>query len=217
MRRMLGAVVTAVLVGGVVPGTAGAQGVTLGGKFGANFAKADINDDQGERTRRGIVLGGVLGIPLHEAFGIQLEALYAQKGLAAEDSPDERAVLKINYIDVPVLAHVRIPNRSGPVRPVFYAGPVISFEVACSIEFEEGGISGEAGCRDEDFGVDQFISAAVDFGLTGGGGFDVDLGKTILSFEARYTHGFTDILEEDATEIKNRVISAMVGLSFRVP
>ncbi len=201
-----------------LPSTALGQAVTLGAKLGANFATIDVSGFQGEETRTAIVAGGVLGIGVSRTFGVQLETLYAQKGAKARDD-DETERLWIDYVEVPVLVRVRVPVGSSSVRPVFYAGPTVAFEVSCTHGLETGGSDFEAGCREPGpvSELDPVQTASVDAAIALGGGIDVDLGRTILSFEVRYTNGFTNIVDEDTTEWKNRVLAVIMGLAVRLP
>ena len=70
-----------------------------------------------------------------------------------------------------------------------------------------------------------FISMRGDFGE--GNPWQMGMGRAVapvleamdfrvLSVEARYTNGFTNILDEDSTTLKNRVISVVVGWVVRL-
>ena len=218
MRKLFGSFLstTALIFAAALPANiAVAQEISVGGKIGVNLAKTAVDDFDEEETRTGIVGGASLGIGLGPVFGLQIEALYAQKGVKAPDQ-DLTISLQTDYLEMPLLARIRIPVSGGNVRPTLSAGPAVAFELACTLEAESGGVEVEVGCRESGDGLDALNTASVDFGLLVGGGLDIDVGKTILSFEGRYTHGLVDILQDDASQLKNRAFTFLVGLSFRV-
>ena len=191
----------------VVAGTASAQeqSAAVGVKAGINFANlnfegdgATVNLDQ----RKGVVGGLFVIWPADGRLGLQTEVLYSQKGAQMEEGGDS-AKIKLDYIDVPVLARFSSPVSTGTSFHVF-AGPSFGFRVSAKAEssFED-----EDDSEDIEDDVERF-----DFGLVAGAGLEI--GRFLV--DGRYTWGLSNInkVESDDVKIKNRVFSVMAGIRF---
>jgi Outer membrane protein beta-barrel domain len=186
---------------------ASAQGVVVGIKGGVNFASIQFNEE-GENVnfdRRTGFVGGVFVVwPASERFGLQLEALYSQKGARIAGS-DVEAELRLDYVDVPVLLRVSTArDRSGAAFHVF-GGPSVGIRARAKAT---AALEGESGSGDISEDVER-----LDLGLVAGAG--VEIGRFVI--DVRHTWGLSNINKnpsEDDTTIKNRVFAAMVGLRF---
>jgi len=198
-------VVLCLVLGGAT--AASAQGVVAGVKGGVNFANIHF-DEEGDKVnfdRRVGFVGGVFVVwPGEARFGLQLEALYSQKG-ARLDAPDAQVQLKLDYVDVPVLLRVSTArNRSGTAFHAF-GGPSVGIRVHGKATAAIEGVSGSDDLSED---VERF-----DFGLVAGAG--VELGRFII--DVRNTWGLSNVNKnpsEDDTTIKNHVFAAMVGIRF---
>ena len=185
----------------VCAGPARAQGLDFGVKGGVNVADVDLSGDGDAPSfdpRIGLVAGGFVRMPISSWLAVQAEGLYAEKGARFEDSGvDARLIL--NYVEVPVLAHVRLAR-------VFYAtaGPSMAFLVQARARTRFSGATEDIDISDE---VQSF-----DFGLAMGGG--VELGRLII--DGRYTLGLRDADKDttDTSTMKNRTISFTAGFRF---
>ena len=113
--------------------------------------------------------------------------------------------IKLDYVDVPVLARFSSPVSGGTSFHVF-AGPSFSFRVSAKAEssFED-----EEESEDIDDDVERF-----DLGLVAGAG--LEFGHFLI--DGRYTWGLSNINknkdETDDVKIKNRVFAVMAGIRF---
>lgn len=179
-----------------VAGSASAQGT--GVIVGMNFANVETTPDQGDvfDRRTGFAGGIFFGLPLGPSLSIQPEVLYSQKGVKFKDSPsDER--IELDYLDVPVLARI----TSGGGGLAFVVGPSFGFKLRA-----RGKSDGS-----EDADLDDFVES-FDFGFVLGAGLQ---GRRAF-LDGRYQWGLSNINKTafDATEVKNRVISVMLGFRF---
>lgn len=214
MKKTMMATATALVLGLAV--TAGAQaqaGVSVGLKGGLNSSTLVGKDAKAMGTisaRQAFGGGAFMQVRLHRYFAIQPEVLYMRKGADIADVGISNTV-KLDYIEVPLLAKVMIPTAS-PVLPYLFAGPQLSFKSACKASTTEGATTTTASCDQAPFNTKV---KSTDFGAAFGGGFNFDAGGAVISLDARYTVGFTKLVDEATNNrVKNRAFSAMVGVSM---
>ncbi|WP_375435770.1 porin family protein [uncultured Hymenobacter sp.] len=180
----------------------------FGIKAGVNNAVLDgqnINMDTDYKTTYHV--GAFLRLPIVGPLSIQPEVLYSLQGsqfksaVANYDS-------KLHYLNIPVLAHVKV----GPVYAE--AGP----QFGVLLGARENGtlrISAADGYGPVDRTADNNYKKN-DFALAAGAG--LELGSVIIG--ARYTAGINNINDVDDLNgandprLKNRVIQAFVGIKF---
>lgn len=160
----------------------------LGIKGGFNLSKLQIDDVEDERGRFGYHFGAYLFVPITESFGIQPEVLYSTKGSTAEynldifGTPyDGEVTLELNYIDVPLMAVVRLGSMVE-----LHGGPYIGFLTNAKYKSE-----GDLGSSDEDLDNDSFKN--VDYGIGFGGAINLNA----LQFGARYNIGFQKVQDDE--------------------
>lgn len=220
-----------------------AQSVSIGVKGGLNmstFGGEDANQafqsgdipglsvDFDPAMRTAFVAGGFVTIQLDDYFALQPELLYVSRGVRYNDDGSVLGVpftydvkLKVNYLEIPVLAKLTIPTGT-PAIPFLYAGPSIGLKVGkattdgtVTVMGQETDISDEDGDSDSNF-------KSSDFGVAFGGGLGLKLGGGMLSFDARYTLGLSTIMkpqtdnngDEVEMDIKNRSLALTLGFSF---
>jgi hypothetical protein len=184
--------------------TASAQSVprtSWGIVAGANFAKLTGDDADGVKTRTGFVGGVTADFHVASNVGLEIDGLYSQEG-AKIDLGDSDGTLKLDYVRVPVLLRFNFPTHS-TVHPFVNIGPSLGFKVGC----KETAGSDSANCDDISTDVKSF-----DFAGTVGAGLGFNVGKQELSVQARFTKGFTKIIED--ADAKNQNFSIMAGFSF---
>jgi hypothetical protein len=191
----------------VVSGAASAQEqpAAVGVKAGVNFANLNFEGDGAtvNLDRRKGAVGGVFVVwPATGRVALQTEALYSQKGAQMEED-GASGKIKLDYVDVPVLARFSSPVSPGTSFHVF-AGPSFSFRVSAKSEFS---FEGEEENEDIDDDVERF-----DLGLVAGAG--LEFGRVVV--DGRYTWGLSNINkdENDDVKIKNRVFAVMAGIRF---
>jgi hypothetical protein len=190
--------VWAAVIGVLGAGATKAQAQDRGGvRIGVNFATLSTDDDQdfNPKTRTGLVVGLYGVVPVNDIFAFQPEVLFSQQGAKAEDGGEE-ATLKLDYVQIPALARIRL----GRTSPAFLlVGPTFGFNTRAESEF-----NGET----EDF-KDEVKGN--DVGLVTG--IAINAGPAVV--DARYTWGLMNI--DDSTnpgDVKNKVFSLSFGLRF---
>ena len=188
------------LIGLLVASPVSAQEISGGGKVGFIVSNLSSAEDFDPTTKSGFAAGGFVSIGINDLFSIQPEVLFVQKGAKlTEDGEDgDEATLKLNYVEVPILAVFTI-QTSGNVTPFVYAGPSFGMNTLAQAEFggEEQDVSDEV--------------KGSDVSIVFGGGGKVG-GFTV---EARYAAGVSAISEGEADEnIRTRAFMVLAGFSF---
>jgi len=164
-----------------------------GGTSFANISGDDVNFDT--NTRVGIVLGAYAGLSFSDLpVTIQPEILYTQKGYKTENS-GVTSTLKLNYIEVPILAKFSFETM-GSVQPHVIAGPFVGINILS--ESSSGGTTQD---------LDSISSG--EFGLAAGAGVNV----SGIDITARYDLGITQIFEDDV-DARNGAIMITAGYTF---
>ncbi len=206
MSMLIGTVVCMILL----PNSSLAIELTGGLKIGANFANfygedlKELEEGLGEdfESRLGICIGGFITVNISEMFAIQPEVLYSMKGSKVEGTlfgETFKVEFNLSYLEIPVLVKLRIPTQ-GNVKPSLFVGPSLAIKLSGKGKIEYAGESEEEDLeelKDTDFGL--IMGAGIDFGK--------------LTVDLRYNLGLTKIPEED-DDVKNKVISLMIGYSF---
>ncbi len=148
----------------------------------------------------GVFWGFNLGI-----FSIQPEALYVRMGARMEEGTDWMEA-RLDYIQVPVLLKLNI--LPGPVSPMIYAGPYLSFLISAKGVQEIGGVT-------ESFDIKDGYTST-DYGFVFGGGIDFRLAAVKLSAEVRYNLGMANIAKDPIAGFsqKNQSLMVLVGIGF---
>jgi len=114
--------------------------------------------------------------------------------------------VKASYLEVPAMAKFTFGESS--VRPSLMVGPSIGFLLSAeqTAEFIDG--------ADEDISD---TTEDIEFGLTGGGGLEFDLGDSSVDafVQARYYLGLSDTHTEEENH-KSRGFKFVAGLSFPI-
>jgi hypothetical protein len=161
--------------------------------------------------RTGFVAGVFVTVGVSPRFAIQPELLYSQQGARVPVEAGIAGVIKLDYVQVPVLAQLRFPGGGNAV-PFLIAGPSLGFKASCELAVEAFGTSLDVDCDDPVADLNPFTSTD----LSGVLGVGVEVSG--LTVSARYQHGFTNIndLVGEVETIRNRVLSLMVGYGFRL-
>lgn len=188
-----------------------AQELSVGVKVGPNAAR-QVGWCCGESnpfdSRLGLTGGATGTIGLVGPIGLQVELLYAGKGMRG--SPAFQ--LRLNYLEAPVLMRV-MPARRQAVRPVILLGVAPAFELSCTAralppEPASAGPTEPVDCGD-------YRATKVDLGLVGGIGADVRVRGVVWTAEARYTYGIRDLTPQwDFVRTTNRSLAFLLGIRF---
>lgn len=199
----------------------------LGIKAGINLtslseepAESSIQDFE-EESILGFQAGLVAEIPVSEAFAIQPELLWVQKGgrrlyELAGSSYEQRVTY--NYVQVPVLAKVKAGETDGSgLGLYFFGGPFVGYALDGKVEQDltVAGVTTES-----EFDIefdDKDNQRRIDWGATFGLG--ANLGA--LFIDLRYDLGINNMLDDDANNnndndpyLRTRGIGLTAGFVF---
>ncbi len=180
----------------------------FGLKGGMNMANlsADPAELEDEGSLKGYALGAWWGIPLNRRLSLRAEALYSMKG-DSETSGGYTATTHVSYIDVPVLAKVRLLN-GGTAQPSLFLGPSMAINVGANSTLEGQGTELDVDIQDQ---VSSF-----ELGMVVGAGVDFDLGANTYGVELRYARGLSNAAAETANgDAHNNVIAVMGSVGFK--
>jgi hypothetical protein len=205
----------AVMVMALCGSVAASTTFDLGLKVGGGMSKLNI---AGADMKAGLDGGAFFGIRLNPNLSIQTEILYAQKGMEFNLLGLGDFKWEMDYIEIPIVVK-RGFSTSGNLKPVFFAGPAISFLSSAKRT------SSVMGTEEEEDIKEGFKST--DIGVTAGAGLDwlmgtngrlvADLRLTISLIENRDTS--SDILQDtigDEGSLRNLNITLMVGYGFEL-
>ncbi len=185
------------------------QTVWLGVKGGWNNATVAVNQDFGFDIDHvnSYHVGALLGVDVHPALAIELEALYGRKGYGARGLGFEGEAVA-GFLQIPLLLRLKIPTRAGIVTPHLFAGPGVGFELHCQVTGMEAGLSFDESC--DDFELDR---KQVDVGVLFGGGLMVAAGPGNLLLDAAYDLGLRNLADDPAglEEVRSRTFCLSVG------
>jgi len=168
-----------------------------GVRIGINAAtlSVDNEEDFNPKVRTGLVVGLYGVVPVNDIFAFQPEVLFSQQGAKVEDGSDE-ATLKLDYVQIPALARIRL-GRTSPAY--LLVGPTFGFNTKAESDFDG---------QTEDF-KDEVKGN--DVGLVTG--IAINAGRAVI--DGRYTWGLMNIDDStDPSNVKNRVFSVSVGFRF---
>ena len=173
--------------------------ITYGVKAGVNFANVSFGgDDVPSSSRVGVLAGALATVPLTGWLSVQPEAIYTVKG-ASIDVFDIESEYIVDYLEVPVLARVRVRSKV-----YVAAGPSVAFRIRARSRTSFDGSTEEVDIADD--------VESLDVGIVGAAGFHMRR----WVFDGRYTHGLsdTDADTSDDVKIRNRVFSVSAGFRF---
>ncbi len=174
----------------------------FGLKTGLNVSS--LTNDVYAGTRTGFHLGAVTEVFISNKFSIQPELMYSAQGSTAGLNS---VVLKLNYLNIPVMAKYYITNGFS-----IQAGPQFGLNVKSEMEINNNGRKTIADLQN--------IIQTVDFGLNFGLGYQLQAG---VFFDARYNFGLTNVNKNgsiNGTDVKfssnskNEVFQLSVGYKF---
>jgi len=155
-------------------GLTNAQQTRFGIKGGLNLSTVVGGDVENAKTLVGFHVGGFAEIHVVEKFFIQPELLFSAQGAKAEVDFGNDANVKLNYLNIPVLAKYYIVDKKFSVE----AGPQLGVLLSAKVE-------------DEDI---KDFTRSVDLGFNIGAGYSF---TDNLSVGLRYTIGLSPLSDKD--------------------
>lgn len=151
----------------------------------------------------------------------QLEVNFAQRGWKEDfdDGTKNYYSKKLNYIEVPLLAHLAWGKEERGLQFFFNLGPQFSFFLSESEKY-----SGEWSPSQRPISLRPIYGKAVentfDYGITGGFGIELKTQAGNFSIEGRYYYGLADIYGNSKTDefgrSANQTLSIKLGYSIRI-
>jgi hypothetical protein len=174
---------------------------SIGPEIGANFSK--YGNDASGNIKPGFIGGLSLTYSIENTHALTGKLLFAQKGAKINGINQS-----LNYIEMPLVGRFFF-NRNGNFRPNIFIGPSLGILTgATNVKVGESNPTSIHNYSD--------IYRPLDFGVTGGLGLNFLIAReTRLLFDARYTHGLTDITKSSGY-INNKAISLTAGVSFGI-
>jgi hypothetical protein len=167
--------------------------------------------DLGERWVNGATGGVGLRQPLTGPAGLRTELLLARRGGAfglAVDGEDVLLSLDLVYLEVPLQLQFQSYERDRRWRPFALAGLVPGFRIGCDAELRTASAVFQDACPDALAEQPEWF----DLGATGGAGFEVRRGRTLLQVQARYFQSLGDL--GPALAVRNRTFAILVGVGM---
>ena len=202
MKRLLIVLMLIAFTGG----GALAGDMTFGVKGGVNLADLSGDDITNNEIKTVFVGGIYFNYAFSDIISLQPEALFAMKG--TKSTVLENTGINLTYVDIPFLLKFSLPTE-GKFVPSVFAGP--SFGILMSADYE---------IALEEMDIKDYLKSA-DVGLVLGIGFDYRIGPGMLLFDARYTFGFSTIIDDpeqfgpepagEEVEVKTNGMMFMVG------
>src|SRR5688572_145210 len=180
-----------------------AQTVSVGPRLGLNISTIHYSDGKlddsfiEKKTNQIGALGGVMvNIGINEAFSIQPEVLFSQKGYGFEDGR-YKVTESLNYLEVPLLAKLTL--GSGNMKFFVNAGPyaayLMSGKITHNFTGREESYAVQFEYENDGFNANRVKPNRLDLGLAAGAGMALKAGIGTLNIEARYGLGLTNINE----------------------
>ena len=199
--------------------------VSLGVKTGLLMANVTGTPEEWGDTKSYITTfagGVVLNYAFNESFSLQPELLYASKGFTGnlyEGFVTVDVTPSFDYIELPVLAKYAF-SPGGKFRPCVFAGPSFAYCMSSELEISAGLLGASVDISS--------LTHTTDFGLVLGAGFGYEAGGGLLTFDARYQLGFTNVIMSgdftingstrtiDVDDFQNYGFLFLVGYQLRI-
>ncbi|MCK0200358.1 porin family protein [Ornithobacterium rhinotracheale] len=189
------------------------ESLQIGARAGYNYStlRGDTAKDTDVKGLSGYNVGLFVEVPVTERFSIQPEVQYSTQGAKWEGKLLGDSKLKLQYINVPVLAKVYVADGFN-----IQAGPQFGFKTGADWEYDSKLFNNTTKVN-----LDDAVSG-FDFGLVFGAGYKTPIGLTI---DARYDLGLTNVFDKDNesfktisvsndNDFKNGVFSIGLGYQF---
>lgn len=200
--------------------TCGAQSIwwELHGGATSSTITGDVSGSPGDRI--GMHLGAGARFSISEAFGMNTEVNYIQRGLSRDEKDDASIAIgakgmtyKINYFEFNGLMRVGTPSLGG-LRPVLLGGVGAGFKKSEKLTVDGGPEAGTKEYKSID-GLDltMILGVTMDLGEHDGGRWFVD---------ARYAKSLMSVADPlnsvtiETPDYRNRTFSVAIGHAWQV-
>ena len=179
----------------------------VGVRGGAMASWVNFSPAVEHTMRYSFMAGAVYRMVSEKFFGFQLEANYVQRGWkeSVDGDPYERLT---GYLEIPFMTHITFGSKV--CKGFVNLGPSISV-----LLHENNVLSGSAYAQRT-----MKTANVIDYGITGGVGFEVHTVAGVYLLDARYSFGLGDIFPSSATDVfrtsSNQNIIVSLGWLFQV-
>lgn len=148
--------------------------------------------------------------------GAQIELNFSQHGWeeSYEDFPDLQYTRKMNYVEIPFMAHLAFGRDRG-LQFFIHAGPQIGFFISDSRKINDAWNSVENAITEQH---DKNVENKFDYGITGGAGFELRTKAGNFQIEGRYYYALSDFYKSTKKDFFARsahgVITAKITYLF---
>lgn len=162
----------------------------------------------------GLAGGFAVAFPVPGPVDVQIGAQFAQKGASvALGDGNVGGNAEINFESVDFTALARISAAQMTNLPVYaLVGPYASFETDCRVVLDASAgttrFSSSDDCRNANLDTQ-----SIDFGVSGGLGFEVGAGETRINVGVLYNYGLQDIDKTVGETARNRVLNIHAGIA----
>ena len=167
---------------------------------GGNLSTFESKADYSTTHRTGLVIGGVLHVPLTERVGLRFEPLFTQKGGTGVDaSVEEETTLSSSFLEVSGMVQVTFGTDT---RPYLLFGPTMGVVLASKVEANISGIPLEGDLMD--------TTERFELGLGFGGGVSHAFEGFSVFLEGCYVWGLSNMQKGGEVELSSGQIAAQV-------
>jgi hypothetical protein len=193
--------------------------LAIGVNGGVNMASVSFSPQIKQGTLNGTVGGLTIRYMSEKYFkmmcGLQMEINYSQRGWneKIEDGSGDTYSRTMNYIEVPLLAHLAFGKDSRTRGLKFFVnlGPEISYFLNDKETMSESwnpinrpnNVTGQYGKQ---------VEKKMDYGITAGGGFELSTGIGHFLVEGRYYLGLSDFYNNTKKDYFGRSAHSLVGI-----
>jgi len=170
-----------------------------GFKSGLNVSTINGDGIGDTQPKLGLVAGGFAELCIDDYTSVQPEVLYSQKGVKYMNSNGYDGTIKLDYIDVPVMAKFKVSNSI-----VLEGGPQFGLLLSAKDKYHSSSDSGIDDIKDD--------ISDLDFGANFGLNYDLQNG---WFFGARYNLGLSNINKNSDVNNKNGVFQFTVAYKFK--
>jgi len=171
-----------------ITGIASAQ-VSFGLKAGLNVftIKGEDYDDEEQKSKMGLAIGGLVNIPVNETFSVAPELVYSQEGTQWKGD-DYTELESWSFLNIPILAQYNHPSGF-----IAHTGPQVGLLLAAKEIWKEDGNKETYDIKDE--------FKSTNFSWVFGAGYKLKQGFGVA---ARYTLGLSNMVGDgDAKATSN--------------
>jgi|GEM_PF-1411516 len=179
--------------------------VTAGPKAGLNLSSLAGKDADNATVAPRFVGGLFLLVKPSRRFGLQAEVNYNQKGAKVRNGILTTSQLRLDYLEVPVLARFVFAGRAaGRALPYLSTGPSFNLLLNARNTFLRDPVVTQQYQR-------------VDFGWSAGGGLEIDLKNKWWIIDLRYTHGLLKVADRaNPPAVYNATFALNMALGFEL-